>query len=81
MNREQAKALTETTGAGITNTKITSASLEITVHRAATNTDEHYGLVSYYNQNPIKHYYVNLLIWLRGKHRQWQQLSQTRVKK
>ena len=55
------------------NMKLSSASLEMTVHRAATGKDEHYGLVSYYNRNPIKHYYINFKIWLRGKYRQWQQ--------
>ncbi len=51
--------------------KIKSASLEITVHRHKTGKDEHIGLVSYYNRNPFKHYYINLLIWLRGLKRKY----------
>jgi len=73
MNRDEAKAFAKRIGAEHTNTKLTRASVEITVHRAETNTDENYGLVSYYHRNPLKHYPVNFWIWLRGKYRSWPQ--------
>lgn len=51
--------------------KIKSASLSIVVHRAATNTDENIGIVSYYHRNPLIHYPINFMIWLRGLKRKY----------
>lgn len=53
--------------------KVKSASVSAVVHRHVTGIDEDLGYVSYYHQNPIKHYYINFMIWLRGKYRLWQQ--------
>ncbi len=78
MNRDEAELIAakvnNNTDGMFKSVKIKSASLEIAVHRAKTGKTEHLGYVSYYHSNPFKHYYINALIWLRGKYRQWQQL-------
>jgi hypothetical protein len=65
----------------ITGSKLKWATLEIQVHRAATDTIENYGIVSGYHKNPIKHYWMQLGIWLRGIKRTWLQYWQTEAKK
>lgn len=65
----------------ITGSKLKYATLEIKVHRAATDTIEDYGIVSGYHKNPIKHYWMQLGIWLRGIKRSWQQSLRTKAKK
>jgi len=49
-----------------TSMKLKSASVSAVIHRA-TGEDEDIGYVAYYHRNPIKHYYINLLIWIRGR--------------
>jgi len=60
----------DTTGT-FSNMKLKSASVSIVVHRYKENKDEDYGLVSYYNRNPLKHYPINFMIWLRGLKRKY----------
>lgn len=86
MNKEEiaafeAKIRDADTGGTFSSMKLKSASLSITVHRHATQIDENIGLVSYYHRNPLIHYSMNLIIWLRGKKRLWQQFWRTKVKK
>lgn len=79
MQRDNQQALQEWAAAvkaenpGITGTKLKSASLSITVHRHATNTDEEIGVVAAYHSNPIKNILLQIGIWIRSKKRQWQQ--------
>jgi len=51
--------------------KVKYATVEMVVHRAATNTDEDYGVISAYHKNPIIHLLMQIDIKLRGYKRQW----------
>ena len=76
MNKEDAEkigTLVQEANGLPTSMKVQSISVEAVVHRAATDTDEDMGTVSYYNRNPFKHYPINFMIWLRGIKRQWLQ--------
>jgi hypothetical protein len=83
MNRDEAEliATIKADNAEITSMKVKSASVSAVVHRHETGIDEDLGYVSYYHRNLIKHYYINLMIWLRGKYRLWQQFWLTEAKK
>lgn len=79
---ELERKLNEANPDGVLGTgKIRSASLSVTVHRHNTDKNDYIGVVSYYNKNPIKHYYMNILIWFRGKIRLWQQFWLIEAKK
>lgn len=75
------KALQVAHDGAVTKSKLKWATVEIQVHRAATGKTEDYGIVSGYHKNPIKHYWMQLGIWLRGIKRTWLQSLQTKVKK
>lgn len=64
-----------------TSMKLKSASVSAVIHRHATGEDENIGYVSYYHRNPLIHYPVNFMIWLRGRIRLWQQSFRTEEKK
>lgn len=71
MERDEAELIAEkiktadTTGT-FSSMKLKSASVSITVHRHATGKDDNIGIVSFYHRNPLIHYPMNFIIWLRG---------------
>lgn len=68
-----ARKVAEMNNAHVTGSKLKSFTVEMQVHRAATGKTEDYGVVSGYHSNPIKHYWMQISIWFRGKLRQWRQ--------
>ena len=53
------------------NAQLSQFTVEMTVHRAATGKDEHYGVVAAYSRNPLKNIWMQLGIWYRGLKRKY----------
>lgn len=66
-----AQKVADMNGGTVAGSKLKSFTLEIKVHRAATGKVEDYGVVSAYHSNPIKHYWMQLCILIRGLRRKY----------